>query len=143
MPEQMNDLAALADLAAKVPDERRRALEGQLPFASNPRFDAGLAAGLAHASQLVARQQGEEAARPLQEMAAVAAARALAEQRAYGPVRERMLSAAARAEVEAEIERVKSGQVELVPVEDTLRELDGQVPRPNDQDELPGRLQAR
>jgi hypothetical protein len=139
----MNDLAALADLAAKVPDERRRALEGQLPFASNPRFDAGLAAGLAHASQLVARQQGEEAARPLQEMAAVAAARALAEQRAYGPVRERMLSAAARAEVEAEIERVKSGQVELVPVEDTLRELDGQVPRPNDQDELPGRLQAR
>ena len=129
MPDPMTDLAALADLATRVPADRRRALEGQLPFTCNPRFDAGLAAGLAHASQLVARQQGEEAARPLQEVAAVAAAHAMVQQRAYGQVREKLLLEAVRTEVEAEIEHIKNGQVELLPVEAALRELAEHEPR--------------
>ena len=76
MAEQNGDLARLAGLAATVSEERRRLLEGQLPLSHNPRFDAGVAVGLVRASEIVAEQQGEEAARPLQEIAAVAAARA-------------------------------------------------------------------
>ncbi len=123
MSDPMIDLAALAALASEVPSERRHALERQLPFTWNPRFDAGLAAGLAHASQFVARQQGEEAARPLQEAAAVAAARALAQEQTHVVLREKMLSGTVRDEVEAEIERIKTGRAALVPVEDALREL--------------------
>jgi hypothetical protein len=123
MAEQNNDLAALANLAATVPAERRRALEGQLPFACNPRFDAGLVAGLARASQIVAEQQGEEAARPLQEIAAVAAARVLQEQHAYERLRQETGTAEFRAQLEAEAELIRAGQVTAIPIEDVMREM--------------------
>ena len=131
MTDQNNELSVLADLAAKVPEERRRALEGQLPFGDNPRFSRGLAAGLAHAVRVVTEQQGEEAARPLQEIAAVAAARALEEQQLYARLREQMTSPTTRQEVEAEIERIKRGEVKLVPMEEILREVEEIVQREN------------
>ncbi len=129
MSDANNELTALADLAAQVPEERRRALEGQLPPGDNPRFSKGLAAGLAHAVRVVSQQQGEEAARPLQEMAAVAAARALEEQRLYAELRKQMMSPAVREEVEAEIERIKRGEVKLIPMEEMLREVEAIVQR--------------
>jgi hypothetical protein len=131
MPDQNSDLSALAALAAQVPEERRRLLEGQLPVADNPRFSRGLAAGLACALRLVVEQQVEEAARPLQEMAAVAAARALEEQRQYAELRQQMMSPAAREELEAEIERIKRGEVKLIPMEEVLREVEEIVRRGN------------
>jgi hypothetical protein len=124
MAEQSNDLEALAVLAANVPKERRRLLEEQLPFGDNPRFDAGLVAGLVRASEIIAQQHGEAVAHSLQEIAAVAAARVLQEQQALAQMRAWALSPGVREEIEAEIERIKRGAVKLISMEEILREME-------------------
>jgi hypothetical protein len=123
MQEQDAALAALAALAAEIPDDRRRTLEEQLPFASNPRFDAGVAAGLARALQLVQAEQGGQAAGRLQEIAAVAAAYALREQRVYAEWRTKSSTPEVRAEIDAEVARIEKGEP-LFPLGELIAELD-------------------
>ena len=90
----------------------------------NSRFNAGLVAGLARASEIVAEQQGEEAARGLKEIVAVAAARVLKEQQVYAELRAKWTTPEARAEVEAENERIKSGEVKVYQIEEVLHEME-------------------
>lgn len=118
---QQNGLAELAAQAATLPSERRQELEKQLPLNGNPCFNEGLAVGLASAAE-AARQQSPEVAASLRELAAVAAAFALEEQRGYEQAR-KLLTPTARAEIDAEIARIESGEVELVPVRNIIPKL--------------------
>jgi hypothetical protein len=125
MSEHKNGLAQLAELAAlaaNVPQERRRAIESELRFPGNPKQDAAFAAGLAQASEFAARQSAE-AAQPLCEIAAVAAAHVLYLEREYARVREQAMSPDFRAQLEAEAELIRAGKVTPIRAEEVIREL--------------------
>jgi membrane protein involved in colicin uptake len=121
-----SELASLASLADQLPEERRRQIERQLPVPPNPQSNVGMVAGLAHAAEIAA-SQSEDAARALREVAAVAAARAIAEKKAYEQARALFNTPAARAEVEAEVEAILSGNVRTYPLDDLLGEMDALI----------------
>jgi hypothetical protein len=117
-------LTALAALANEVPKERRRVLEGQAPFGPNQHYDAGFAAGLAHALQVVRGAQGGQAVPALQEVAAVIAARTLWYRRAYEEVVAQWSTPEARAETEALLARIQNGEERMCSTEEIFRALD-------------------
>jgi len=120
---QAKGLEEIAALASALSPEKRRELERQLSLDGNPRFNEGIAVGLLRAVEAVAEQL-PELNQPLRELAAVAAAYVLAEQRAYEEARRLTGTAQARAEIEEEIARLESGQVKIYSGEQILRELE-------------------
>jgi hypothetical protein len=121
-----HDLSALADLAAGLPSERRGQIEKQLPGLLNPRYEAGVAEGFARAAE-IAGEQSEEVARSLREIAAVAAARAVEQRKLYDQARRQMDTPEARAEIEAELERILSGQAKMYSADEVIREMDDMI----------------
>jgi hypothetical protein len=85
--------------------------------------NAGIVRGLAWAAEAV-EAKSPEMAQELRELAAIGAARVLAEQEALERARRESLRPEARAEVEAELERMRSGQVKVYSGDAILRELE-------------------
>lgn len=113
-------MADLAKQAATLSPERRGQLESRLPMGCSPTHAAGVVDGLARAAEAMSRWP--EAVAELRELAAVAAAHALDQERMYDPVR-RGFTVAAHAEIDAEIARIESGEVEMIPADQVLRDM--------------------
>lgn len=115
------DLAELAARAAHLPEERRTRLLAELPALLNIRFAQGVVEGLVHAAQVV--NGDTRVATDLHDCAAVAAAQLLEMERLYEEADKLTDTPTARAQIEAEIRRIESGQVKMVPFEDIVSEV--------------------
>jgi hypothetical protein len=116
------DLENLARLAAGLPAERRKQLEESFPF-GNRRFGAGLVEGL-HLAWTLAVSHSEAAAHCIREVLAVAAAQFLENEKLYEYASRELDKPEVRAAIEEEARRFEAGQVEVVRMEDVLRELE-------------------
>jgi hypothetical protein len=122
----MSETNGVGDLLALVngfTPEKRSELEKRIEFGWNPRHNAGLASGLAQAVEAVA-ERWPEAAAVLRELAAVAADYARREKWAYEQADKLTSTPEARAEMDAEIARIESGEAKMIPFEEVLRQLD-------------------
>jgi hypothetical protein len=120
---QMKDLEALAALAGGLSAERRHELEGRFPFEDTPRRNAGIVRGLARAAEGM-EGRFPEAARELREMAAVGAARVLVEDEQFRKICAEIDTPEARAQMQAEADLFLAGKLELVPLDDVIREME-------------------
>jgi hypothetical protein len=119
---EKNGLAELDALLGGLSAERRRELEKQIEFGWNPRHNAGLASGLAQAVEVVAGRWPEAAA-VLRELAAVAAEYARRERLLYDEAARLASTPEARAEMDAEIARIESGEAEMIPFDEAMRQI--------------------
>jgi hypothetical protein len=118
-----SDLSELAGLLAAMPEERRKEIEAQLRFEYPPTRGAGVVEGLNLAAEWAAKAS-PETARQLREVAAVAAKR-LAEQRELYAQADKLLNTPeARAEIEALVARIESGEEPLVPFDEVIRQVE-------------------
>jgi hypothetical protein len=116
------ELAELIDRAAGLPEQCRREWEARLPFDYAPTYGAGVVQGLVTAAALVSAVS-QEAARHLRDGAAVAATRLVEQRKLYREVDCLTNTPQARAEIEAEVERIMRGEVQMHPLDDLLREM--------------------
>jgi hypothetical protein len=116
------DLENLAALAAGLPAERRWQLEAGLPL-GNRRFSEGVVEGL-HLAWTLAAAHSEPAAHCIREVAAVAAAQFLENEKLYEYASRELDKPEVRAEIEALAARIEAGQEKMVRMEDVLRELE-------------------
>jgi hypothetical protein len=116
------DLENLASLAARLPAERRQQLEESLPF-GNLRFSLGLVEGL-HLAGSLAAAHSEPAASCIRETAAVAAAQLVANRKLHEKISRELDKPEVRAEIEEELRRFEAGQIEVVRMDDILRDLE-------------------
>lgn len=134
-----NGLPAMAATVGQVSEERRRELRSRLKSVLPPRQCFALVEGLRLAYEAV-EKQWPDAAKQIQEVMAVAADHALDQKAAFEEA-DKLLTPEVRAQIAEDADRVARGELETVPFEDVLRELE-EMQRQWDAERQPGKQSA-